>query len=112
MSKRDDRLLLQDMAEAVDKILRYTEGRSFDQWQGDEFLQDAVIRNFEVIGEACRHLSHALTREHPDIDWGGIRDFRNLLVHEYFGVDATIVWEILSTDLPKLRTRLHELVGR
>lgn len=110
MSKRDDRLLLEDMAEAVGKILRYTEGRSFEEWQQDEFLQDAVIRNFEVIGEACRHVSHAVTRDHPDVDWQGIRDFRNLLVHEYFGVDPTIVWEIISAELPRLQDKLATLL--
>lgn len=109
MSKRDDRLLLEDMAEAVGKVLRYTEGKSFDGWLNDEFLQDAVIRNFEVIGEACRHLSHAVTMAHPEIDWQGIRDFRNLLVHEYFGVDPSIVWSIITSDLPKLKVKLDAL---
>lgn len=110
MSKRDDRLLLEDMAEAVGKILRYTEGKSFDDWQGDEFLQDAVIRNFEVIGEACRHVSHDITRKHTDVDWQGIRDFRNLLIHEYFGVDPTIVWDIIRVELPKLKDKLGALL--
>ena len=110
MSKRDDRLLLEDMAEAVDKILRYTEGKSFQEWRSDELLQDAVIRNFEVLGEACRHLSHAIVNTHADTDWKGIRDFRNLLVHEYFGVDPTIVWDIISIELPKLKDKLADLL--
>jgi uncharacterized protein with HEPN domain len=110
MSKRDDRLLLQDMAEGVGRILRYTSGKTFDEWLNDEFLQDAVIRNFEVVGEACRHLSHELTRAHPELDWQGIRDFRNLLVHEYFGVDPSIVWQIIEHDLPALREMLRKLL--
>ena len=111
MSRRDDRLLLEDMADGVGKILRYTEGKTAKDWHEDEFLQDAVIRNFEVIGEACRNLSHAFTRANPDTDWQGIRDFRNLLVHEYFGVDPTIVWDIIVGELPALQRKLQVLLG-
>ena len=68
-----------------------------------------MIRNFEVVGEACRHLSHGFTASHPDVDWRGIRDFRNLLVHEYFGVDPSIVWDIVKAELPKLKEKLESL---
>lgn len=109
MSRRSDSLLLADMRESVDRILRYTREKSLEQWMADEQLQDAVVRNFEIIGEASRHLSHELLKADPDIDWDSIRDFRNLLVHEYFGVDLSIVWEIILGDLPKLKAKLATL---
>lgn len=82
MSKRDDALLLADMLEAVERILRYTEGMALEDFTEDELVQDGVVWNFEIIGEASRHPSKDLRDQHPDMDWRGIRDFRNILVHE------------------------------
>jgi len=112
MSKRGDALLLADMLEAVERVLRYTEGMALEDFSEHELVQDGVVRNFEIIGEASRHLSEGIKTQYPDMDWRGIRDFRNILVHEYFGVDLSIIWRIIQRDLPQLRLWLDELVQR
>lgn len=112
MSKRGDALLLADMLEAVERILRYTESMALEDFSEDELVQDGVVRNFEIIGEACRHLSEGIRVQYPEMDWRGIRDFRNTLVHEYFGVDLSIIWQIIQRDLPQLRSWLEGQVQR
>ncbi|MBX2972772.1 MAG: DUF86 domain-containing protein [Flavobacteriales bacterium] len=112
MSKRGDALLLADMLEAVERILRYTDGMALEDFAEDELVQDGVVRNFEIVGEASRHLSEDLRARYPAMDWRGIRDFRNILVHEYFGVDLGIIWHIIQRDLPQLRSWLDGQVQR
>lgn len=101
MPKRDDRLLLMDISEAGEKILRFTTGYNFETYLGDEKTIDAVIRNFQVIGEASRHLSQHIIHQQPQIEWHKMIGFRNLLVHEYFGINHQLVWETIQNYVPK-----------
>lgn len=91
MSKRQPRLLVEDILESGNKILSYTKNLSYDQFVKDSMVVDAVIRNFEIIGEAANRLPEDFKDEHPDIDWHRIRGFRNRIVHDYFGIDYAIV---------------------
>lgn len=75
-------------------------------------VQDAVIRNLEVIGEAVKNLSSDLRRRHPAIPWRGITALRNVLIHEYFGVDLEIVWRVVSRRLPTLKGSVLKLLER
>lgn len=100
MPKRNDLLLLQDILEAGNKILRYTKNYSFNNFKNDERTTDAVIRNFEIIGEASRNLTKDFTAQHPEISWRELVGYRNLLIHEYFGSSLKTVWDIIETDLP------------
>lgn len=75
-------------------------------------VQDAVIRNLEVIGEAVKNLSSDLRRRHPAIPWRGITALRNVLIHEYFGVDLEIVWRVVSRRLPTLKRSVLKLLER
>ncbi|MBS1760265.1 MAG: DUF86 domain-containing protein [Bacteroidetes bacterium] len=94
MSKRLPKLLLDDIIESGQKILSYTDDLSFDQFINDSKTLDAVIRNFEIIGEAVNRLPDEFKEKHPNIDWQRIRGFRNRIVHDYFGIDYDIVWQI------------------
>ena len=109
MSKRDPKLLVGDMLDSAAKILSYTEGLTFEEFAKDSKTVDAVIRNFEIIGEAANRLPEAFKDSYPDIDWHRIRGFRNRIVHDYFGIDYSIVWHIKETFLPNMIAQLRPL---
>jgi uncharacterized protein with HEPN domain len=111
MSKREPILLIEDIIDSGNKILEYTENLSFEEFTRDSKTIDAVIRNFEIIGEAANRLPEDYKYKYEDIDWHRIRGFRNRIVHDYFGIDYAIVWEIKITFLPKLIKRLNEIVS-
>lgn len=111
MSERSDDLLVEDILDAAEKILRYTKGLTFDQFAMDERTVDAVARNFEIIGEAANRLTDAYKRRNDGINWNQIRGFRNRIVHDYFGIDQTIVWQIIEVYLPKLDSTLRALTS-
>ena len=102
MSSRSTQLLLEDIVEAAGKIRRFTNGLTFDEFKADEKTIDAVVRNFEVIGEAANRLSDEFKAQHANIDWNRIRGFRNRIVHDYFGIDYEIVWSIVQNYIPSL----------
>ncbi len=106
MSKRDNALLIRDMIESAQKIMSYTKDMTFDSFENDGKTVDAVIRNFEIIGEAANRLTEAYKAENPEIEWDHLRGFRNRIVHEYFGIDLEIVWQIIEDDLPRLNQAL------
>lgn len=100
MSDRSDRLYCQDILESGAAIQSYVEGIDFATFGRDRMRYSAVIREFEIIGEAVGKLSAELKQAYPDIPWQDIKDFRNLLAYEYFGVDLEIVWNTIRIDLP------------
>ncbi len=109
MSKRIPELLIEDILESCNKILNYTEGFTFSDFVDDVKTVDAVIRNFEIIGEAANHLPEEYKDAHSEIDWYRIRGFRNRVVHDYFGIDYSIVWQIKEEYLPLLINNLSKL---
>jgi uncharacterized protein with HEPN domain len=104
---REWRLRVEDILEAVAKIERYVTGLSFEQFQADQKTVDAVVRNLEVIGEAVRHLSTDQESLPAGVPWTDIAGMRNVLIHEYFGVDLSIIWQTVTHDLPALRDQLQ-----
>jgi len=94
--------LIEDILESADKIQKFTNGMTFDEFIKDEKTIDAVVRNFEVIGEASNRLSDEFKAEKANIDWIRIKGFRNRIVHDYFGIDLSIVWNIIQDYLPEL----------
>ncbi len=92
-------------------ILEFVKGWSFEQFCNDRKTYSAVIREFEIIGEAVGKLPEELKRAWPDVEWQDIKDFRNLLTHEYFGIDLEIVWKIVQDDLLGLLNAVKEIVG-
>ena len=90
MSDRSTKLLLSDLLESIRKINLYTSSLDFNSFCKNELVIDAVIRNFEVIGEAASKLPRSFTLPHKNINWRSIKNFRNLLIHEYFGIDLKL----------------------
>jgi uncharacterized protein with HEPN domain len=111
MSKRDLVLLLEDILEASLKIKRYSNGLNFEAFIDDDKTMDAVVRNFEIIGEAANRLSDDFRISNPQIEWDRIRGFRNRIVHEYFGIDYEIIWDIIENDLDTLIQQIESLIS-
>jgi len=107
---KDDRLYLTHIKEAVDKIIRYTND-GYDQFVNDPKTQDAVIRNFEIIGEASKQISDQAKRLRNDIPWRDVAGLRDVLIHDYMGVDVKEVWNIIANHLPALKNAIDELLG-
>jgi len=112
MSDRPPLLYCQDILESGQAILSYVRGITFDAFVQDRMRYSAVIREFEIIGEAVGKLPMVLKDEYPDIPWQDIKDFRNLLAHEYFGVDLEIVWNTVQNDLPILLDAVQKIEER
>lgn len=102
MSKRTPELYLQDITDSAEAIFSYVQGVDFVTFCSDRMRCSAVIREFEIIGEAVGKLPAPLKEQFPAVPWQDIKDFRNLLMHEYFGVDLQIVWNVIQNELQLL----------
>jgi uncharacterized protein with HEPN domain len=112
MSDRTDRELLDDIREAIQRIDSYLKGMSYDGFMRDDRTQDAVIRNIEIVGEATKGLSESVREQNPQIPWRRMAGMRDRLVHDYFGINLDIVWEVVATELPKVAAALdHGVTG-
>ena len=106
---KDDRLYLVHILECIDRIERYTaEGKK--AFMADERTQDAVLRNLQVLSESTQRLSANLKADHPEVDWRGISGFRNVLVHDYLGINLIRVWEIVEDDLSELKDGIYNIL--
>ena len=107
---KDDRLYLIHIRECIERVERYTAGdrRAF---LADTMIQDAVLRNLHTLAESTQRLSEARTGEHPEIDWASICAFRNVVVHDYLGIDLTRIWDIVQRDLPELKRAIIAMHG-
>jgi uncharacterized protein with HEPN domain len=112
MSKRDSLLLVKDMLDACQKIQLYTKDLEGNQFLDDDRTKDAVIRNFEIIGEAANRLDEGYKTSINSVDWNQLRGFRNRIIHEYFGVDYELVWEIIQKDIGPLSSALEDCAGQ
>jgi len=99
---RDEVMYLQDIADSCDKVLRFAKGLSLPDLLQDEKTYDAVVRNLEIIGEAAKHISENLRAQMPDIEWRKISGMRDILAHDYFGIDNDILWDIVQNKIPQL----------
>jgi uncharacterized protein with HEPN domain len=109
MFERSEVDLLTDLIFCITKIRCYIQGMDYAAFRRDSLIQDAVIRNLEVIGEVVKHLPPELKRQSSEIPWKMIAGTRDRLIHGYFGVNIDIVWEIATIDLPRLETELERL---
>ena len=101
---RDSNLYLEDILESCRKIERFTEQLSFDQFLEDEKTYDAVVRNLEIIGEAAKNVPEEVRLRYPDIEWRKIAGLRDVIAHEYFGIDDDILWDIMQNKIRSLQT--------
>ncbi|MDQ2752655.1 MAG: DUF86 domain-containing protein [Bacteroidota bacterium] len=109
MSERLPKLLIADIIESSNKILQYTEGLSYYEFIENHLVRDAVMRNFEIIGEAAKRLPEEIKYKNSDIDWIGICGFRNRIAHDYFGIEYRIVWLIKESFLPDLLLKMKQI---
>ena len=109
MSERNSLLLLEDILESAQKIIRYTNELNYEAFLSDDRTVDAVVRNFEIIGEAANRLDQEFKNAHQNIEWNRIRGFRNRIVHDYFGIDYRIVWTIIESYLGDLINALERI---
>lgn len=98
------------MLEAASKIQLYTKNFTLESFCEDDKTIDAVVRNFEIIGEAANRIHPDYRIQYPQIAWNRIRGFRNRIIHEYFGIDYEIVWNIIVNDLSELVLDLSNII--
>lgn len=108
--KRDYRLYIDDIIGAIEKIEKYVEKLSFDEFGQDSKTIDAVIRNFEIIGEASKHIPEEIRGKYPKIPWKEMAGMRDKLSHEYFGVKLEVVWKTIKKRLPEVKTLVNEVL--
>jgi len=111
MFSREDELYLLDMLESIRAVASYVENVGRESFDTDRKTQAATIRELEIIGEAAGRISAETRTAHPEVNWRILKDFRNVLSHEYFGVNLDIVWDIVQNKLPQLEKQVSLIVG-
>ncbi|WP_018248786.1 HepT-like ribonuclease domain-containing protein [Orenia marismortui] len=107
---RRDSLFLDDIVNSMNKIFQYTKGISKEEFKRNEMLIDAVLRNIEIIGEASNKVSDEIRHEYDDVPWRKMIGLRNIVIHEYFGVDLGIIWQVISVNLPETKPKIEEIL--
>ena len=110
MSKREWKLFIEDILESIRLIKNYVENMGFDDFKNDRKTIDAVVRNFEIIGEASRFIPDEIKGKYENADWKGIVGLRNRIAHEYFDISLSIVWHIVMKELPTLEDQMKEIL--
>ena len=106
---KDDRVYLEHILECIRHVTEFTrQGR--EAFLSDRKTQDAVLRNLQTLGESTRRLSDTIKNRHPEVDWRAVAAFRNVLVHDYLGLDLYEVWEIVEHDLPDLKPKVEAIL--
>jgi uncharacterized protein with HEPN domain len=106
-----DQHCLESILEATDRIIEYTSGiKSADDFNNDYRNFDATMMNFVVIGEMVDKLSNEFKKKHHEIEWTKIKGFRNIVAHDYFGIDAEEVWQIIKSKIPALKSNIKSLL--
>jgi len=107
---RDYKVYLDDIVEAAARIRRYTAGLSLEALRDDTKTLDAVVRNLEVIREAVKKVPVQVHCRQPDVEWRKIAGLRDILIHEYFGIDVEIIWDIVQQKIPLLEQQAKQLL--
>lgn len=109
MSPRKWEFRIEDILESLDLISEYVKELDYDSWKKDRKTIDAVIRNIEIIGEASSHVPANIQEKYSDIPWYEMKGLRNILIHEYFGVDTDVLWRTIKEDLPSLKIKIQKM---
>jgi uncharacterized protein with HEPN domain len=106
---KEDSLYIEHILNCIEKVLAFTKGMNRGDFISNIPIQDAVIRNIEVIGEATKKLSKSTTEKHPDIPWTDMAGMRDKLIHDYFDVDIEVVWNTIEKDIPLLKEMISKI---
>jgi uncharacterized protein with HEPN domain len=106
---KNDMAYIEHILQAIEKILFYTENMSKSDFEINEMVQDAVIRNFEIIGEATKKTSTIFKEKYPEIPWKLMAGMRDKLIHDYLGVDTDVVWRTIELDIPSLKLSIEKI---
>ena len=109
--KRDIRVYLEDILESIEKIEEYTQAIDREDFLRKSQTQDAVLRRLEIIGEAVKHIPKRVRNNYPDIPWQQIAGMRDILIHEYFGVNLMRAWQVVTKDIFLLKTMVEKIKG-
>jgi len=110
MSKRDITLYVKDILEAIKAIEKFVEGMDFESFKEDDKTSSAVIRKFEIIGEATKNIPQSIKERYPHIPWREMAGFRDKLIHFYFGIKYDIVWDTIKLRLPDLKKNIEKVL--
>ncbi|HLC63277.1 MAG TPA: DUF86 domain-containing protein [Candidatus Nanoarchaeia archaeon] len=110
--KRDNKLFVKDIIDAMESIERFVGNKTLDKLKKDEKTSSAVIRKFEIIGEAAKYMPKEIKYQHKDIPWKSMMGMRDRLIHAYFGIDYTLVWSAIKTEIPKLKPQLEKMLSQ
>ena len=110
MSPREWLFRLEDIVESSALIAVYVQGMSYADWVKDRKTIDAVVRNLQIIGEATNHVPEDVQSRYSNVPWAQLRGMRNILIHEYFGVDTDILWRAVTEDVPRLRKQIQKII--
>lgn len=105
---KNDQVYIEHILDALDKIAVYTDNVSYGQFTENTMMVDAVLHEMQIIGEAAKRLSPEFKEKHPTIPWRAITGFRDKVVHDYFDVNVTTVWETIEMDLPQIKKALED----
>lgn len=107
---RDYYFYVKDIIEAMDAIAEFTEGLEFEEFRRDDKTSSAVIRKFEIIGEASKNVPANIRRKYPQVPWKEMAGMRDKLIHFYFGVNYELVWQTIKRRIPQIRPVLREII--
>lgn len=109
--KFGDKIRLQHALDAIETIEGYVSNSNFDAFSDNSMMRDACIRQLQVIGESCKNVSSELKEKYPEIPWRQIIGLRIIVIHEYFGIDEKVIWEVIKNDLHAFKAQAEKIVG-